>query len=120
LIALDRAGHVLGAVDTLIDEDASQPRPAQLAGQSAVLLQDSQDPVLGGLYGDARNSGNFALVMLDASGQVQAPIAVFNNGNQGPNFQHRLLVVNDRLLAAAHTRDQRYGHSIYLAWIHTR
>ncbi len=117
-IALDPQGIAQGSTTSVIDEPASQPRPAQLADATAVLLlTGTSDPVLGGLYGDGAYSGQHELVTVGADGTSQPPFTVFANGNQGPNFQPQLVVVKDRLLAAAHTRDQRYGHSIHLAWI---
>jgi hypothetical protein len=117
-IALDRTGHALGAVEPMIAEDSSQPRPAQLAAQTAVLLHAGErQPLPEDLSGGPNGTGHLALVTLNADGEPQAPIAVFRDGNVGPNFQHQLVVVKDRLLAAIHTRDPRYGHSIYLAWI---
>jgi hypothetical protein len=62
------------------------------------------------------------VAQLSTSAGVRAPLAhianeVFRNGNQGPNFQHHVVTVGDRVLVAARSDDQRLGTSIYLAWI---
>jgi hypothetical protein len=120
-MSLDRTGHALGAARKLIDDDhADLPFPVQLGAQTAVLLAAGEaDPILGGLRGNATETGHRSLVTLDQNGVAQPPFVVFANGNQGPAFLRQLVVVKDRLLAAFVSYDERYhlDPALYLASI---
>jgi hypothetical protein len=116
-IPLDKYGAALGPAQTLLAQEASQPRSTPVdAGTATLLLTGSDEPPLGAL-GSGSSSGHHELVLVDNDGNAAEPIAVFRNGNQGPNFQHQVVTVGDRVLVAARSDDQRLGDSIYLAWI---
>jgi hypothetical protein len=118
-MALDKQGAALGGVrQILLTGQPSQPQSVAIGETTATLLRVGQaDRVLGGLYGSGTSTGHPELVIVDAQGGVTGPIAVFQNGNQGPNFMHHLVAVGERWLASALTADARIGFQLYLAWV---
>jgi hypothetical protein len=116
-VRLDKNGTALGPVQQILSGDASQPRAASSGGKVGALLRVGRtEGRLGGFLGSA-STGHPELVIVDARGIASAPFAVFQDGNQGPNFAHHLVAVGDRWLAAGVSHDSRLGIRAYLAWI---
>ena len=116
-IRLDKNGKALGPVQQILSVEASQPRLASASGKLGALVRVGRtEGTLGGFLSSS-STGHPELVIVDAQGTASAPFPVFQDGNQGPNFQHHLVPVGDRWLAASVSLDSRLGIRAYLAWI---